>query len=118
METGTVSFLDRVFGRATSQAPPSYATRHAGAQARSQVPADVKALVDELTVIGGTDGFLSFTPGGRFNPQCRHIRAREIGMRLNMMGGSSLMRKVYDRVECPNARHLAAAWGEIGDWTA
>ena len=58
------------------------------------------------------------TYGGKFNQQCRHIRAREIGMRLNMMGGSSLMRKVYDRVDCSNVRQLAAAWDEIGDWVA
>jgi hypothetical protein len=112
-EERAVSFLGRMFGREASHPAPSYATRHAGASA-----ADLKPFVDELILIGGTDGFVSFTPGGRFNPQGRNIRAREIGMRLNMMGGSTLMRRVYDRVQCPNARQLAGAWDEIGDWTA
>jgi hypothetical protein len=102
-----------MFGRETTRAVPSYATRHAGA-----IAADLKPFVDELLRIGAREGFVSFMPGGRFNQQGRHIRAREIGMRLNMMGGSSLMRRVYDRVDCPNARQLAAAWDEIGDWTA
>ena len=79
---------------------------------------DIGAFVQELNAIGTSDGFLSFRPGGKFNQQCRHIRAREIGMRLNMIGGSSLMRKVYERVDCPKARQLAAAWDEIGDWAA
>ena len=116
MEERSVSFLARMFGREESSAP-SYATRHAGASAgQSRGAADLKPFVDELILIGAREGFLSFTPGGRFNPQGRHIRAREIGMRLNMMGGSTLMRKVYERVQGPNARQLAGAWEEIGDW--
>lgn len=112
-----MSFLGRMLGLEKSPAAPSYAIRHAGASAgHSQRAADLTPYVDELTLIGAKEGFLSFTPGGRFNPQGRHIRAREIGMRLNMMGGSSLMRKVYERVECQNARQLAGAWEEIGDW--
>ena len=79
---------------------------------------EITAFVVELNTIGLSDGFLSFRPGGKFNDQCRHIRAREIGMRLNMIGGSSLMRKVYERVDCPKARQLAAAWDEIGNWAA
>jgi hypothetical protein len=114
-----VSFLDRILGPGTSSAVRAYATRHAGASAaNSRTSGDIAPFVDELNRIGAGDGFLSFTPGGRFNPQGRHIRAREIGMRLNMMGGSSLMRKVYERVEGPNARQLSGAWDEIGDWTA
>jgi hypothetical protein len=79
---------------------------------------DINGFVTELNAIGLQDGFLSFRPGGKFNQQCRHIRAREIGMRLNMIGGSSLMRKVYERVDCPKSRQLAAAWDEIGNWAA
>ena len=79
---------------------------------------EVSAFVEELSSIGVKEGFLSFKPGGRFNQQCRHIRAREIGMRLNLLGGSSLMRQVYERVEGPKARQLAAAWDDIGDWVA
>ena len=79
---------------------------------------EISTFVEELNTIGLREGFLSFRPGGKFNQQCRHIRAREIGMRLNMIGGSRLMRTVYERVACPKARQLAAAWDEIGDWVS
>jgi hypothetical protein len=111
-----VSFLDRVFGK-QKPAPGPYAFRPQSA-VRSQIPAEFLALVTELTAIGNREGFLAFRPGGRYNQQCRHIRAREIGMKLNMAGGSSLMRRVYDRVDCQNVRQLAAAWDEIGHWVA
>ena len=97
-----MSLFGNLFSRQQSAAP-------------ARVP-ELAAFIAELNAIGLQDGFLSFRPGGKFNQQCRHIRAREIGMRLNMIGGSSLMRKVYERVECPKARQLAAAWDEIGDW--
>ncbi len=112
-----MSFLDRLFGREKPAPRLPYVSPRLGANG-GYMPAEFRAFVDELTAIGRGEGFLSFKPGGRFNQQCRHIRAREIGMRLNMMGGSSLMRKVYERVDCPKARQLAAAWDEIGDWVA
>jgi len=100
-----VSLFGNLFSKSQPSGPPSRGS-------------EIGAFVQELNAIGVSDGFLSFRPGGKFNQQCRHIRAREIGMRLNMIGGSSLMRKVYERVECPKARQLAAAWDEIGDWAA
>ena len=100
-----VSFFTRIFNK--PEAPAS--AKSAGSE--------VNAFVAELTAIGLREGYLSFRPGGVFNQQCRHIRAREIGMRLNMMGGSGLMRRVYDRVDCPKRRQLSAAWDDIGDWT-
>jgi len=99
-----MSILGRMFSRSEPPPPPR--------------GSEISGFVSELNSIGLREGFLSFRPGGKFNQQCRHIRAREIGMRLNMMGGSSLMRKVYERVDCPKARQLAAAWDEIGDWAA
>jgi len=110
-----VSFLERVFAKTKLSPAPAYAAGR-GNSTRSQVPLEFQPLIVELTAIGTKEGFLAFKSGGRFNQQCRHIRAREIGMRLNMAGGSSLMRKVYERVDCRNVRQLAAAWGEIGDW--
>jgi hypothetical protein len=110
-----VNFFERVFSKDKSAAP---APRLLGDAQRYQVPPEYRPYVDELTAIGNGQGFLSFKPGGLFNAQCRHIRAREIGMRLNMAGGSVLMRKVYDRVDCRNLRQLGAAWEGIGDWTA
>lgn len=97
-----VNYFKRIFNK------PEAPARTAGS--------DVNGFVEELMAIGLNEGYLSFRPGGRFNEQCRHIRAREIGMRLNMMGGSGLMRRVYDRVDCPKRRQLSAAWDEIGDW--
>ncbi len=86
------------------------------ASTRSRVPNEWQSLIDELTTIGNAEGFLSFRAGGRFNDQCRHTRARQIGMQLNMRGGSALMRRIYESVDCTNTRQLAAAWDEIGDW--
>jgi hypothetical protein len=111
-----VSFLDRVFGKQKPAAGMPYASRRESG--RSQIPPEFLTLINELATIGNEEGFLSFRSGGRYNQQCRHIRAREIGLKLNMAGGSSLMRKVYDRVECQNVRQLAAAWDQIGDWVA
>ena len=106
LEGRAVSLFGSLFNKPQSPAdPPSRGT-------------EINAFVAELNAIGLKDGFLSFRPGGKFNEQCRHIRAREIGMRLNMMGGSSLMRKAYERVDCPKARQLSAAWDEIGNWAA
>lgn len=103
LEGFAVSFLGRMFNSSPAPSPGGRG-------------AEVNAFVEELNRIGLAEGFLAFRPGGRFNQQCRHIRAREIGMRLNLLGGSRLMRAVYDRVDCPKARQLAAAWDEIGDW--
>ena len=44
------------------------------------------ALVDELTAIGLTDGFLSAQPGGNFDEYNRHIRTRNIGVLIAKIG--------------------------------
>ena len=43
-------------------------------------------LVDELTEIGLTDGFLSAHPGGHFDEYNRHIRTRNIGALIAKIG--------------------------------
>ena len=114
-----MSFLGRMFGRQQSDSSaPMPMPRGRDPVSKTHIPVEFQGFINELTLIGLNEGFLSFRAGGRFNAQCRHIRAREIGMRLNMMGGSSLMRKIYGRIDCPNVRQLAAAWDEIGDWAA
>ncbi len=90
----------------------------------SPVPAefrrDVDAMVEELAQIGRRDDFLSERPGPGFNGQCRHIRAREIGTRLNQIGGVEVMTHVMKRVRSklnPSlAVHLSYAWADIGEW--
>jgi hypothetical protein len=82
--------------------------------------AEVSQLEKELIVIGSKEDFLSERPGGAFNAQCQHRRAREIGTRLNTMGGMPLMWKAYQKVQRKAgktaAAHLEYAWAEIGRW--
>jgi hypothetical protein len=77
-------------------------------------------LVSELIRIGETDDFLSERPGPPFNFQCRHIRSREIGKRLDELGGLRLMEFVHKKVKKKLGKilvsHLEYAWSEIGNW--
>ena len=81
---------------------------------------EVGRLLTELIKIGKTDDYLSERPGTPFNVQCRHVRAREIGKRLDEIGGFPLMEYVYHRVRKKTnvelAAHLEFAWSEIGTW--
>lgn len=82
--------------------------------------AEARRLLDELAQIGRSDDFLSERPGGRFNAQCRHVRAREIGKRLDEIGGLPLMDYAHRRLRRvlgkELASHLEYAWAEIGRW--
>jgi hypothetical protein len=88
------------------------------------VPPEYKAefneLLTELLKIGKSEDFLSEQPGGAYNGQCRHLRARAIGRRLDQMGGLSLMQAVRDRVRrklgANLAAHLDYAWADVGEW--
>lgn len=81
----------------------------------------VDQLISELLKIGETEDFLSEYPGGHFNRRCRHIRAREIGQKLNDLGGYALMEFVYERVRkklgSQLADHLDFAWFDVAHWT-
>ena len=95
-----------------------------GEEAIRSLPAEqkqeVKELINQLIVIGKQDDFLSLVPGGPFDHQCHHRQAREIGSRLNALGGLDLMwavrttirRKLKDVV----AEHLDHCWKDIGGW--
>ena len=78
---------------------------------------EVDRLVDELIKIGKQDDFLSERPGGVFNSQCRHVRAREIGKRLSEIGKYPLMeyaiKRVKKRLGAPLSAHLEYAWDEL-----
>ena len=82
--------------------------------------AEVDKLIEELVRIGKTDDFLSERPAGGFNMDKRHIRAREIGLRLHDLGGFELMEYILKKVRkrlSPNlASHLSYAWADIGGW--
>ena len=86
----------------------------------SENKAEVDKLLAELIKIGQQDDFLSERPGPPFNGHCRHMRAREIGKRLDEIGGFDLMEYIYLRVKkklgAPIASHLEYAWAEIGKW--
>lgn len=83
---------------------------------------EVERLIEELNRIGKTDDFLSERSGGAFNRDCRHIRAREIGTRLDEIGGVALMEYVNRQVRRKLGKnlswHLEAAWKDIGEWIA
>lgn len=81
---------------------------------------EVNRMLDELLRIGKTEDFLSERPGGAFNRECRHIRTREIGKRLDEIGGMELMefanRHVRRKLGKNLSWHLEAAWKDIGRW--
>ncbi|HVN56084.1 MAG TPA: hypothetical protein VMT46_17260 [Anaerolineaceae bacterium] len=81
---------------------------------------EVESLIKELIQIGKRDDFLSERPGGQFNAQCHHVRARAIGKRLNEIGGLPLMEAAHKRVRkklgMNLTSHLDYAWSEIGKW--
>jgi hypothetical protein len=83
---------------------------------------DVERMLEELIRIGKADDFLAERPGGAFNRDARHIRAREIGQRLHELGGLKLMEYANRRVRRKLGKnlswHLEAAWKDIGDWIA
>lgn len=86
----------------------------------SQARREVQELIDELIKIGQLEDYLSEHPGGAFNVQCRHVRCRQIGKRLDEIGGYALMQYAFDRVrkkagKVP-ASHLEYAWDEVGSW--
>ena len=83
---------------------------------------EVDHLMMELFQIGFEQDYLSERPGGAYNHQCRHLRTREIGRRLNEIGGIELMKwahkKVKKKVSKIKAEHLEYAWDGVGSWQA
>jgi hypothetical protein len=84
---------------------------------------EVDRLLDELIRIGNNEDYLSEGPFIQgFDSKSRHIRTREIGKRLEEIGGFDLMEAAYNRVRkklgANMATHLEYAWAEIGRWMA
>ncbi|MEA4812428.1 MAG: hypothetical protein VB108_07665 [Anaerolineaceae bacterium] len=84
--------------------------------------AEVNSIIEKLVKIGRTDDFLSVVPGGPFDLQCHHREARDLGRRLNEMGGLPLMMAVRNtirrKLKDVMAEHLDHCWKEIGQWQA
>jgi len=89
-------------------------------QLSSHQQKEVEKLIRELIQIGNSDDFLSLSPGGSFDIQCHHRQARDIGKRLNDMGGVALMTAVRSRIKrklkAVLAEHLDHCWKGIGEW--
>lgn len=83
---------------------------------------EVDRLLTELIQIGKMDDFLSERPGTGFNIQSRHIRAIQIGKRLDEIGGLRLMefsrRRVRRNLGAQLASHLDYCWEGIGKWVS
>ncbi|TLM99783.1 hypothetical protein FDZ73_21105 [bacterium] len=83
---------------------------------------EVDRLLTELIQIGKMEDFLSERPGGAFNVQSRHIRAIQIGKRLDEIGGLPMMefakRRVRRRLGAQLTSHLDYCWEGIGKWSA
>ncbi len=84
---------------------------------------EVEKMVNELLVIARTDDFLSERPGGSFNMQCKHIKAREIGKRLGDLGNLALMEWVFGRIKRKLGKHgrqltehLGYCWNDLNTW--
>jgi len=83
---------------------------------------EVFDLIDTLLKIGQTEDFLSEQPGGAFDRHCHHKKTREIGEKLNALGGYELMEFAYERIRkklgSSLSDHLEYAWSSIGEWMA
>ena len=81
---------------------------------------EVDSLLEELIRIGKLEDFLSVHRGGDYDRNYHHKRAREIGQRLNEIGGLDLMlaarARVKRKIDPVMAEHLDYCWMEIGDW--
>jgi len=83
---------------------------------------EVKRLLEELVKIGKLDDYLSLHRGGDYDRNYHHKRAREIGKRLDEIGGLALMQAARSHIKRKlkpvMAEHLDYCWQDIGDWQA
>lgn len=64
----------------------------------SSLGEEVNPLINELLKICITEGFTADTESPQFNSDYKHIRTREIGEKLNDLGGMDLMKSAFFRV--------------------
>jgi hypothetical protein len=88
----------------------------------SEKAPEVQKHIEELIKIGKTDDFLSERYQAGFNSQHRNVRARQIGQRLDEIGGLPLMEYVQRQVKRKTskalAEHLEYCWDGVGKWRA
>ena len=81
----------------------------------------VDNMIQELIRIGGEEGFVSFDSGKIYDEEGRNRKARNIGKRLDEIGGLRLMMVAWWRVRFalspgPAGRDLDVIWDGIGEW--
>lgn len=88
----------------------------------SEKAPEVQKHIDELIKIGKSDDFLSERHLPGFNNQLRNVRARQIGQRLDEIGGLPLMEYVHRQVKRKTNKalgeHLEYCWDDVGKWRA
>lgn len=97
------------------------AFEEAETEAGMSLDREIECLVDELVAIGREEGFVSTSGPKIYDCYGVSLRAREIGKRLNDMGGLRLMKNVWWRVRLalspsPASRDLDIIWNRIGEW--
>ncbi|MFO8143293.1 MAG: hypothetical protein R6T78_01250 [Dehalococcoidales bacterium] len=81
----------------------------------------VDSLIQELVRIGWEEGFVEPGYGQHYDEEGRNIRARNIGKRLDEIGGLRLMKVAWWRVRFdlspgPASRDLDIIWDGVGEW--
>ena len=99
---------------------PKYNERRESAERGDKLDDESESLLSELVEIGKADKFLSEEKGKEFDSYCRNVRVREIGKRLDEIGGFELMQSVCIRISLMlgpcRAREMEMAWDGIGRW--
>jgi hypothetical protein len=95
--------------------------------ARGDIVDVIEGLLRDLVEIGRTVKDPSYHNSGYLykderGEHTRDPRAREIGARLDRLGGKALMLQAHavvrEELGSTAARGLEACWGEIGEWLA
>ncbi len=94
-----------------------------GAPCQPEARQEVDTMVNELLAIARVDDFLSERPGGVFNMQCKHVKAREIGKRLGDLGDLALMEWAFGKIKRKLGKqgktlteHLGYCWNDLNHW--
>lgn len=99
---------------------PKYHERRESAERGDKLDDESESLLSELISIGEADRFLCEDAEEGFDSCSRNIRVREIGERLNEIGGFELMQSVCIRISMRlgpcRAREIEMAWDRIGRW--
>lgn len=99
---------------------PEYHERRESAERGDKLDNESESLLSELISIGEADKFLCEDVEEGFDSYRRNLRVREIGERLNEIGGFNLMQSICMRISMQighcKAREIEMAWDGIGRW--